>query len=175
MDIIAVLNYFGFTPQNVTPLVVVAVIALLFVFKHTKPMRTSLSEIREKFFVVESRVSDLWKDKLAPANSPRKLNERGNEILNKSGVKALVESKKERIIYLIKEKKPGTAFDAEKILLDIMADLPNHCPEIVDSLKDGAYSVGADISTLLFVAGIDMRDKIFPELGFALEDIDKTK
>ena len=175
MDIISVLTYFGFTPQNATPLVVVAIVALFIVFKHTKPIRTSLGEIREKFFVVESRVSDLWKDKLAPASSPRQLNQRGKDILEQSGIKGIIASKKEKILSLVKEKSPKNAFDAEQILLDIVMDLPKHCPEMIDELKNGAFKVGADTSALLFVASISLRDGILLELGFKPEDLDKSK
>ncbi|MCX6716739.1 MAG: hypothetical protein NTV72_02360 [Candidatus Taylorbacteria bacterium] len=175
MDIISIFTFFGFTPQNLTPLVVIGVLVIFVVYKYIAPIKESLQEIREKFFVFESRVSDLWKDKLAPSGSPRQLNERGREILEQSGIKEIIEIKEEKIIELIKAKNPKTAFDAEKILLDIIAELPNHCPEIMDSLKNGAFRVGADIPALLFVAGIDLRDKIFPSLGFKIEDIDRKE
>ncbi len=173
MDIISILTYFGFTTQNTTPLVVVAGVALFFVFKHTKPIRISLSEIREKFFVVESRVSDLWKDKIAPSHSPRQLNDRGEQILRTSGIKQIVDEKKDELLQLVKNKNVTNAYDAEMAINAVMLDLPRHCPDIVERLKQGAFEAGVEINTVLFAGSIYLRNLIFPDLNLSLEDLDK--
>src|SRR5262249_17720029 len=53
-----------------------------------------LKDVRERFMVVEDRVDTLWKDKFAPSHSPRQLNDRGTAILNGSGIKEVIDSKK---------------------------------------------------------------------------------
>lgn len=63
-----------------------------------------LKGIRGKFDIVESRVSDLWADRLAPADSPRQLNERGNKILEESGIKKVIDEKKDDLLKLVQEK-----------------------------------------------------------------------
>ncbi len=49
-------------------------------------IKPDLKNIRERFAVVEDRVQTLWKDNVAPAHSPRKLNDYGRKILNESGI-----------------------------------------------------------------------------------------
>lgn len=134
-----------------------------------------LKSIRERFGVVEDRVETLWKDKLAPAHSPRQLNDNGNRILNESGIKDIVDEKKDILIDLVKAKGAKNAYDSEKAIEETMFELPLHCPDITDKLKNGAFKMGADINALLFVGSIYLRNQIFSDLGFSLTDLDKPK
>lgn len=131
-----------------------------------------LKDVRERFMVVEDRVESLWKDKLAPAQSPRQLNERGENVLNESGIKSIVDKNKEKLLGLVRQKDVTNAYDAERAISEVMMDLPKHCPEIVDDLKNGAFRVGADVDAVLFVGSIYLRNLIFSELGFNLKDLD---
>ncbi|MFA5945468.1 MAG: hypothetical protein WC802_00960 [Patescibacteria group bacterium] len=131
-----------------------------------------LKDIRERFMSVETKVETLWRDRVAPAHSPRQLNTLGKEILNNSGIKEIIDGKREIIIAKVRERAPKNAFDAEQVLYEVMGDLQRTCPDIVEKLKEGAFKVGADIPALLFVAAIDLRDRILPELGFNPKDID---
>lgn len=134
-----------------------------------------LKDVRGRFDIVESRVSDLWADRLAPARSPRQLNEQGNKILEESGIKKIVDQKKNYLLQKIQEKNPATAYDAEMIIGTVMKELPRHCPDTLEDLKQGAFQVGADIDGVLFVGSIYLRNLIFKDLGFGLDDLDKSK
>lgn len=127
-----------------------------------------LSEIKPK-------VDILWRDKYAPATSPRQLNERGTSILNESGIKEIVEDKKQILLEAVKKVNPSNVYDAEQAILSVVNDLPRICPDIVPQLKDGAFKVGQNIGVLLLVGGFYLRDIIFPELGFSVTDLDKPK
>lgn len=133
-----------------------------------------LKNVRERFMVVEDRVKTLWKDEVAPAFSPRQLNERGEKILAESGIKKLIDIEKDKMLAEIKAKNIGNPYDAEQCVLQLVADLKKN-PEKVEKLKTGAYTTGADIDTVLLVGGIYLRNLVFPDLGFALEDLDKPK
>lgn len=135
-------------------------------------LKESHIELSERFIVVEDRVETMWKDKFAPSNSPRQLNELGNKILNESGVKQIIENNKAKLLEIIKSKKPDNAYDTEQLILSIVNELPKHCPEIIDELKQGAFRVGQSIDTVLFIGGLYLRNLIFSELGFSLTDID---
>ena len=134
-----------------------------------------LEPIRERFAVVESKVNDLWQDRVAPAHSPRQLNPLGREILEKSGIKEIVDNKKEELLKIIKGKNLKNAYDTEAEILSVMNDLPKHCPDVIEKLKTGAYQTGSSISNVLLVGGIYLRDIIFPDLGFKVEELDKPK
>src|SRR3989338_6997863 len=140
-----------------------------------KEVAPDLKNIRERFGIVEDRVETLWKDKLAPANSPRQLNEKGSNILVGSGIKEIVDEKKEKLLELVRAKNVKNAYDAEEAIEQVMMELPDHCPDIVDRLKSGAFKVGADIGGLLFVGSIYLRNQIFVDLGFSLDDLDRPK
>ena len=134
-----------------------------------------LKAVRDKFAVVESRVSDLWEAKLSFTSSPRQLNEIGNRILTESGINTIIESKQNDLLRIVKEKNPSTAYDAERIILDTVMKIPELYPNLVNNLKEGAFRVGKDIDTLLFVGGLHLRNRIFETLGFSLTDLDKPK
>lgn len=171
MDVLSVLQFFGFTPANVTPLVVLGGIGIFFVYQHTRPVRSTLEEIRIKFAVVESRVSDLWKDKIAPASSPRQLNDRGEDILTVSGIQTVIDSKKDELLAAVREKNPATAYDAENCIINIAMELPKRYPELLPQLKEGAFKAGATLDATLFVGGVYLRNAIFSSLGFDVKDI----
>ncbi len=135
----------------------------------------TVKSIYERFIKVETQVDTLWKDKVAPSSSPRHLNDYGERILNESGIKEIIEEKREKLLGLIKEEGATNAYDAERITLSVVDNLPTHCPDIVDRLKAGAFKTGASLATVLLVGGIYLRDLIFSELGFSLEEIDVSK
>lgn len=138
-------------------------------------IKPDLKDIRERFGVVEDRVETLWQDKFAPARSPRQLNDLGNSILTKSGIKEIIEEKKLVLLEQIRKRPISNAYDAEQAILGVVVELPKHCPEIIEKLKTGAFNVGQNIDTVLYVGGIHLRNLVFSELGFSLTDLDKPK
>lgn len=134
-------------------------------FDKVEVIHTNVSDIKPK-------VDILWKDKIAPASSPRQLNERGKDILATSGIKAIVDEKKEELLNLIKAKGAKNAYDAEAAISSVMMELPTHCPDVIDRLKQGAFQTGMDVNSVLYVGGIYLRNMIFTELGFSLEELD---
>lgn len=132
-----------------------------------------LKDARERFAIVEDRVQTIWQDKFAPSHFPRQLNDVGAKILEESGIREIIASKKQNLLRVIKNSNPQNAYDAEQVILSAVADLPKYCPDVLDSLKEGAFRVGQNIDTVLFVGGIDFRNQVFQELGFSLTDLDK--
>ena len=143
--------------------------------ERTIMMLEDLKDIKPKVNDMYPKVDILWKDEFAPANSPRQLNERGNLILEKSGIKEVIDSKKEVLLKVIKEKNNTNPYDTEATILSVVADLANYCPDVIEKLKTGAFNSGASMSSVLLVGGIYLRDLIFPELGFKVEELDKPK
>src|SRR3989344_6679339 len=54
----------------------------------------TLKDIKPKVDDMFPKVDILWKDKVAPAHSPRRLNDYGITILNSSGIKEVIEEKR---------------------------------------------------------------------------------
>lgn len=114
------------------------------------------------------RIDLLWSDKYAPARSPRQLNERGTAIFIESGIKEIIDQKKDELLAAVKKKHPTNPYDADILVWKVMSTLPSRYPDIVERLKDGAFKTGVDINTVLFVGSIYLRDQIFPDLGFSV-------
>jgi len=130
-------------------------------------VKPPLVDLRDRFAVVEDRVESLWKDKFAPAQSLRALNERGQEILEKSGIKDIVDERRAELEGMLRVRNPRTAYDAERDAIACVRTLPESVPELLDAIKAGAFRVGADIAGVLFVGGIYFRDAVLPTLEFA--------
>lgn len=143
--------------------------------KKVEKLEGTVEKIFARFIKVEERVNTLWKDEVAPAHSPRQLNDIGNKILNESGVKEIIIERKNDFLAKIKEINPTNAYDAEQVVLNVVSDLPKSYPEVLSVLKDGAFRTGQGIETVLLVGGFYLRDLIFSDLGFSLVDLDKPK
>lgn len=133
-------------------------------------LEPELQGVKERFIVVEDRTETMWKDRLATAHSPRQLNERGTKILSESGIKDIVDQKRAWLTQQVKAKHPANAYDAEQSIEDVMKALPQSCPDLIPSLKDGAFRAGADIDAVLYVGSLYLRNKIFEELGYILKE-----
>ena len=131
-----------------------------------KEIEPDLRDLRERFMIVEDRVKTMWLDQIAPANSPRQLNERGQHILEDSGIKEMIDQKKDDLLIALKNKELKTPYDAEEAVLEAVRNLPVQYPELVESLKSGAFKTGSDIEGILYVGGVYLRDLIFKDLGF---------
>ena len=83
-----------------------------------------------------------------------------------------MEEKRGELFKLVKEQNFTNAYDAEEGVNKMMEGLIKKYPEIEGKLKDGAFKTGADLDSVLFVGGIYLRNLIFPELGFELNDLD---
>ena len=143
--------------------------------ERTNHILEDLKDIKPKVDDMYPKVDILWKDKVAPAHSPRRLNDYGITILNSSGIKEVIEEKKSVLLNLVKAENVKNAYYAEQTVLSVAKKLPEHCPDVIDRLKAGAFKTGANVDTVLLVGGIYLRDLIFPDLGFSVEEIDKHK
>lgn len=158
------------TPEQISLTAITILIAIIGYFLNrilskTESIGIDVSDMKPKLEI-------LWQDKLAPSHSPRQLNDRGRDILNKSGIKEIVDEKKAKLLELIQEKKAKNPYDAEKAIEEVMYKLPEYCPDVLDKLKNGAFITGIDINSVLFVGSIYLRNEIFPTLGFSVTDLD---
>lgn len=127
----------------------------------------------ERFIKTEEKVDMLWRNKAAPASSPRQLNEYGRKILAQSGIKEIIDQKRAKLLVLLKGKGLTNAYDAEQEVFSLVEKLPEYDPALIDILKTGAYNMGTNVDMLLFVGGIYFRDLVFPELGFNVDGVDR--
>lgn len=138
-------------------------------------IRPDLQDVRERFAIVEDRVDTTWKNMFAPSTSPRQLNKTGKYVLENSGIKEIIEEKKDVLLNKIKKKNLNTAYDAEIAIHSTVDNLLEYFPDMTNDIKEGAFNVGQNIDVLLFVGGIYLRNLIFEDLGFSIEELDRKK
>ena len=78
---------------------------------------------------MKPKVDLLWVEIFSTSHSPRQLNPRGEDILKNSGIKEIVDTKKDKLLAAVKEKKPTNPYDAEMAIMQVMQELPKHCPD----------------------------------------------
>ena len=145
-----------------------------YIQKDVDHMRMDLSDVRHKVNDISPKVDVLWKERVAPSHSPRQLNQSGLRILEQSGIRRIIDQYKSELLARVRGRHPTDAYVAEQAALEMVNRLQEFYPDIVDKLRDGAFRSGEDIGTVLLVGGIYLRNEIFPELGFTIDDIDRS-
>lgn len=102
------------------------------------------------------------------SNSPIKLTDWGEFLMEKSGFKKIISnpSKREYLIKLVKRKKPGNNYDIQQFSMDTMAELAEVNDPIAVPLKEYAYKEGLNLEIIINSAGIVLRDEVMKELKF---------
>lgn len=123
---------------------------------------------------IKPKVKILWEREFASSASPLVLNERGNKILNESGIKALVDANAELLMANLRDKKPQNAYQVQECATKIIRIFTD-TPEILSKLQDGAFKTGVNVDTVLFTGGLYLRDLALPKYDFKLADIDEQE
>lgn len=123
---------------------------------------------------IKPKVSVLWELQFAESHSPLTLNEKGKDILSKSGIKEFVNKVLVQLVDSIKEKNPKNAYQIQEFAKEVMSNVKIN-PEILPRLQKGAFDTGVDVDTVLFVGSLYLRDLALPKFNFKLEDIDDQK
>ena len=89
---------------------------------------------------IKPKVKILWELQFAGGKSPLTLNEKGKDILNKSGVKELVDRRLIQLIESIREKNPKNAYQVQEFAKEVMFNIKSN-PEILPNLQKGAFFV----------------------------------
>lgn len=130
------------------------------------------NKISEDVADIKPKVKILWEMQFATSKSPMALNEKGNNILNNSGVKEMVDNGLSQLIDEMQEKNPKNAYEVQECARKVMLNIKNNL-NILSKLQEGAFNAGVDVDTVLFVGSIYLRDLALPKFNFRLEDIDK--
>ena len=129
-------------------------------------MYPKVNDMYPKVSEMYPKLEILWKNQAVPAHSRRSFNEYGKKVLNESGVKEIIDKKKDELFTIVKAKGATNIYDAEQDILSVVKDVLGNSPDIVEKLKPGAFNTGADLDMVFLVGGIYLRDLILPDLGF---------
>jgi hypothetical protein len=125
-------------------------------------LNTRLSTLEGK---MESR------EPLTRKKSPVSLTERGNNVLNDSGGKKFIDDNYAELKGNVETKKPATSYDIQEMSRQVVEELKEDTR--INPIKEYLFKEGMEISEILDVLGIYLRDLILKEKNISTEDIDK--
>lgn len=109
------------------------------------------------------------------SGSPINLTEVGNKFLEESGLKAYIDSNKEKFLSdCHKLKKLTTAYDVQEAVFGFF-DTVKLEVSFERKLENFAYQQGIDLKILRRIGGIYLRNLLLEKLDMNKKDIDKAK
>lgn len=115
-------------------------------------------------------------NKYAPAHSPRELNEAGKTILEKSGLRQIIDDNIQKFLGYLEQKNLKTPLDIEKQCFYALKEIEN--TEMINPIKTYLYShPNQEINSIFFIGSIYLRNKYkdkYPDL-FKLVAVDKDQ
>lgn len=135
----------------------------------------TISSIQNKVDDLKDRVSRIEGSSEAQRQyfqsmSPVSLTEKGKALFLDSGGANYIEEHKSELIEEIRANKPQTAYDVQefaKIVLEKQSNKKSFIP-----LKNFAFKEGKELSLIIQVMAIALRDLALESLGFNLDDLD---
>lgn len=110
--------------------------------------------------------------KYVKSESPASLTDEGSRLLKVSGAEKFILDNQAELIDKIREKEPKTAYDVQEIARAIVGSYQNK-PQFIP-LKNYAFQTGLELSNIILVAGVFLRDLALPQLGYTPEDVDNS-
>lgn len=133
---------------------------------------TDLRQVIYSHGQIKVKVDELWRQKTTKSGSPMILNDIGKKIIVDSKISDLTNKFYSEILNSVKSLNPPNPFQAQELLISVVNKFKEK-EECKSELETAAFNSGNNVDTVLFVAAIDIRDRIIQDLGFNLDDIDK--
>lgn len=158
MNIQSWLQYFGITPDQITPFVLFGVV---FWFIFIRPNKNVLSKIKNAITEIQTILRGQGHDTqhlVEAPGSPLRPTKYGVKLIKESGLEKILNDKKEELINELKDtlgenySKYDLQQNARNILLSRMDD-----PDF-KSVKEYAYENGLDAKIILKAGGLWLRD-----------------
>ena len=132
-------------------------------------IRTDVAEIRGNInFLLTS------KDPVAERQSPVRLTELGNEVVDELGIKGMLGSKWDALYSKIKAQNLNNAYDIQEFCNSLASNLEAILSnEDLVILKTDAFNRGWPLLHYQTIIGILLRDKYFELEGIDVEEVDK--
>ncbi len=110
---------------------------------------------------MKPKVEVLWQRQFAESRSPLALNEEGLAILDKSGIKKLVDTRADQLIAALWTRKPENAYQLQEAAQAVLAELKSDAT-VLTELERGAFETGVDVDSVLWVGALYLRDLALP-------------
>ena len=137
-----------------------------------KKILDKTDEVARDIADMKPKLEVLWGMRWSIGHSPRQLNPDGARLLNSSNIQKIIDEKKGDLLRELKQMQFSNSYDAEIAVLEAAKKIPEKYPELLPQIKEGAFRGGADVDSVLFVGGLYLRNQIFTDLGFKVDDLD---
>jgi hypothetical protein len=126
----------------------------------TKILPDILQGLEKKQFAKEGTLAEWTKivgSEMCIIKSPQQLNERGEQLLNNSGIKKAIDQNLKMLLEKLERKKPQNLLDVEKYALYILRDEEDE--SVTNTLKNYLYNnPNETFNTVLFVGSVYFRN-----------------
>lgn len=132
-----------------------------------KDLKSQVRELRDKTIACETVLKE--RGPVVQSNSPVSLTERGKKLLEESGGKSYIDSKKTDLIKKVRDNNPKSAYDVQEYAKKVIAE----CSTSQDfvPLKNYIYLQGEPLENLVATMGVYLRDLALPGLGFKIDEL----
>jgi hypothetical protein len=158
IDIFKVAEYFGITPDKITPIIVVLVFGLCLFYRYF--LKDRIKEIETKIEDILQRVSRLEGigGGMTSHSSPLSPTELGAQHIKQSNLEKILNDNKESFIKNVKDLLPKdyTDYDVQQIAEKFLVSLKDD--PMMKPVKEYAFKNGLGIEVLLGTAALWLRD-----------------
>jgi len=161
-DIISILNYFGITPEKITPLIILAITGAIYLGIKMKPLNNKLRQCCNALIEIQTILKrggiDLDHKITETSASPLKPTLYGVQLIKESGLEKVLDDNKDFLIGEIKKLLPEnyTEYDVQENSRKVLSNLKNN--PILNPVKEYVFKNGMDIDIILDTGGLWLRD-----------------
>lgn len=140
--------------------------------KSVNNLERRVENIDKKVDKIDEKFDKYLLQPVSNSQSPLKLNDLGNKIFEREEIQNFVKKYLPEIVKKIKSYKFHSAYEAQEILFSIVSSYKEG--ESKTSLENAAYDSAQHIDILMKVIALGIRDEIFKDLEYDVDDIDKS-
>lgn len=158
-----VLIYLGFTPEKITPLLVLAILCIWLISKRAKPIEVMIRKITNAVIEIQSIFNHSYGIKMdhkltEASGSPLMPTPYSVKIFKESGLEKVLNENKESFVRELTKQLPRdyTDYDVQEIARTFL--LEKFTTPLMNEVKKYAYENAMDMTTYIRTAGLWLRD-----------------
>lgn len=167
------LSFYGFTPQTVTPLVVISFFLYLLLSKHIDHVKERTAYIERCIVEIQGILTNKYElrfqqsiaAKYGQANSPIVLKNQFRKYITEPDLDKQIEQKKSELVAWLKNEKPQTGLDAQDYITHFVGS--NEVNDYLDltQYKQNLYQKGKTSEDAIGILAVYLFEVLIPELN----------
>jgi hypothetical protein len=137
--------------------------------QHIKEIERDIRGISERVSTMEGKLSGTL-----VSSSPVRLTDLGNQLLNESGMKAIIEFHRTDLLEKMRDNYLPTAYDVQRFAKELVFDDLEFSESEENRLKEYAFSKGVSLQAIKDAGAIYLRDIALKELMVKIPGSEQT-